>query len=82
MKKIANALHLNILKPIEWALILVVIIAGSLLYWDYTDVETPKYEGEGDPIIINAEQTQAQAQAEVANTALENKTSETDGELY
>lgn len=78
MKKITKALHLNILKPIEWALILIVIIAGLLLYWDYTDVETPKYEGEGDPIIINAEQ----AQAEVATTALENKTSQTDEELY
>lgn len=52
MKNLAKALYLNILSPMEWALLIVVIAAGSLLYWDYNYEEERQYDGASELVAI------------------------------
>ena len=62
MKNLAKALYLNILSPMEWALLIVVIAAGSLLYWDYNYEEEQQYDGASELVAI----TDSSATNEVA----------------
>lgn len=62
MKNLAKALYLNILSPMEWALLIVVIAAGSLLYWDYNYEEERQYDGASELVAI----TDSSATNEVA----------------
>lgn len=62
MKNLAKALYLNILSPMEWALLIVVIAAVSLLYWDYNYEEERQYDGASELVAI----TDSSATNEVA----------------
>lgn len=77
MKNLAKALYLNILSPMEWALLIVVIAAGSLLYWDYNYEEERQYDGASELVAI----TDSSATNEVA-VKDESVESSEDEDLY